>query len=304
MKTLSAPITGMLLSALAFLFFTGFDTASKYLAGSYSVFQIMSVEFVTAGLLIWLYAQAKVWTGAGPSGLHTNRPNLHLLRSGFQIAGQSLAFMAIPHLSLAEFYVIVFCMPAVTVLKAGWFLKERAAAHVWPVIALNFFGVLIALRPDQGVNWWAGVALAGVVLLSASQVVLRRMAASETAEMPAIATTVALAFAAAAVTPFVYRPMALSDFALMVLGGVLFAPAQMLLVSAFRMAPVALATPPQFLQLAYGALAGYAVFGDVPSVAVCIGGGTVIAANAGLIYAEKRAPQQLAPKEREAFPAS
>ena len=42
-----APLTGMLLSAAAFLFFTGFDTVSKYLSGSYSVFQIMSVEFVT-----------------------------------------------------------------------------------------------------------------------------------------------------------------------------------------------------------------------------------------------------------------
>ena len=141
------------------------------------------------------------------------------------------------------------------------------------------------------------MAFAGFVLLAASQVVLRRMAASETAEMAGVAASVALASAALAVTPFVYQPVNTADFALMVLGGVLFAPAQILLVLAFRMAPVALATPPQFLQLAYGALAGYVVFGEVPAVAVCIGGGTVIAANAALIYAENRTPRTLAAKE-------
>ncbi len=129
--TPSAPITGMLLSAAAFLFFTGFDTVSKFLAGRYSVFQIMSVEFVTATALIWAFALLKDWYKPGSNVLRMGKPHLHLIRGGFQIAGQSLAYLAIPHLSLAEFYVIVFCMPAVTVLKAGWFLKEkRRPAHL------------------------------------------------------------------------------------------------------------------------------------------------------------------------------
>ena len=42
-----------------------------------------------------------------------------------------------------------FACPIITVLKVGWFLKERAAAYIWPVLALNFIGVLIALRPDR-----------------------------------------------------------------------------------------------------------------------------------------------------------
>ena len=63
--TPSAPITGMLLSAAAFLFFTGFDTASKFLSGSYSVFQIMSVEFVTATVLLLAFAVLKDWSKPG-----------------------------------------------------------------------------------------------------------------------------------------------------------------------------------------------------------------------------------------------
>jgi drug/metabolite transporter (DMT)-like permease len=302
--TPSAPITGMLLSAVAFLFFTAFDVVSKFLAGRYSVFQIMSVEFVTAGLLITGYAFWRDWNSPDRTALRIAKPHLHLMRGGFQIFGQSLAYLAIPHLTLAEFYVIVFCMPAVTVLKAGWFLKERAAAHIWPVLAVNFIGVLIAVRPDRGLNFWALVAFAGIVLLAGGLVVLRRMSESETAEMTGITTAASLALGALVVTPFVYKPMELNDFALAVLGGALFAPAQMLLVAAFRMAPVALASPPQFLQLAYGAAAGYVVFGDVPTLAVCIGGGIVIAANAVLIYVENgKAPRKVARKDGETLPA-
>lgn len=301
--TPSAPITGMLLSAAAFLFFTGFDTVSKFLADRYSVFQIMSVEFVTATALLLAYALLKDWYKPGSNPLRVGKPHLHFIRGGFQIAGQSLAYLAIPHLSLAEFYVIVFCMPAVTVLKAGWFLKERAAPHIWAVLAANFLGVLIAMRPDQGLNPWAFVALAGIVSLAAGLVLLRRMNSTETAEMCGISAATSLALGALAVTPFVYKPMELGDFALAMLGGVLFAPAQMLLVAAFRLAPVALASPPQFLQLAYGALAGYLVFGEVPGAAICIGGGIVIAANAALIYVENgKAPRRPARKELEPAP--
>ena len=205
-----------------------------------------------------------------------------------QILGQSLVFLAIPHLSLAEFYVIVFCMPIITVLQVGFFLKERTPAFVWPVLAVNFAGVLIALRPDQGVNIWALAALAGTVLLAGSLVVLRKMMESETPEMAAITASAALAMGALAVTPFVYKSVAAGDFALMVLGGALFAPAQIMLSNAFRLAPAALASPPQFLQLVYGAVGGYIVFGDIPTLWIYIGGATVIAANAFLLFAQAK----------------
>jgi drug/metabolite transporter (DMT)-like permease len=279
-------VLGILLSAMAFLLFTCFDTASKYLSRDYSVFQIMGVEFVTATVLLVLFALLKTGNNPGRRPLVMNRPSLHLLRGIAQILGQSLVFLAIPHLSLAEFYVIIFCMPIITVLKVGWFLKERPAAFIWPVLAVNFLGVLIALRPDQGMNLWALVALAGTFLLAGSLAVLRKMMESETPEMAAITASAALAIGALAVTPFVYKSVAALDFALMLLGGALFAPAQIMLSTAFRLAPAALASPPQFLQLVYGAIGGYIVFGDVPTLWVYLGGATVIAANVFLLFAQ------------------
>ncbi len=293
-------VLGILLSAAAFLLFTGFDTASKYLARDYSIFQIMSVEFVTATALLVLFAVLKDRNELRPRVLVMNRPSLHLVRGIAQIAGQSLVFLAIPHLSLAEFYIIVFCMPIITVFLVSLFLKERPPAFIWPVLAANFAGVLIALRPDQGMTLWALLAMAGCFTLAGALVVLRKMMQSETPEMAAITTSAALALGAFAVTPFVYKPASVSDFALMVLGGALFAPAQIMLAAAFRLAPAALASPPQFLQLVYGALGGYIVFGDIPSLWVYAGGGTVIAANSFLIFAQhERMRAEVSPRETD-----
>jgi hypothetical protein len=52
--------------------------------------------------------------------------------------------------------------------------------------------VLIALRPDQGLNVWALVALAGTVLLGSSLAILRKMMESETPEMAAMTASGAL----------------------------------------------------------------------------------------------------------------
>ncbi len=264
-------VLGILLSAAAFLLFTCFDTASKFLSRDYSIFQVMFVEFTTATVLLVLFATLKDRNKVERRIWVMNRPRLHLLRGIVQILGQSLVFLAIPHLSLAEFYVIIFCMPIITVLKVGWFLKERPAAFIWPVLAVNFIGVLIALRPDQGMGLWALVALAGTVLSCGLVRGSSQDDGKRNAGNGVITASAALAMGALAVTPFVYKSVAAPDLALMLLGGALFAPAQIMLGTAFRLAPAALVSPPQFLQLVYGALGGYIVFGEIPTYRFMLG---------------------------------
>jgi drug/metabolite transporter (DMT)-like permease len=252
----------------------------------------MAVEFTTATVLLLLLALWRNGRRPARDALRMGRPGLHVFRGGLQVLGQSLVFLALPHLSLAEFYVVIFSMPIIAVAKASLFLKERAGAGIWVLLAANFAGVLIALRPDQGASLWGFVALAGAFVMAGSIVVLRKMAESETAEMTSITASAALALGAVTVTPFVYKAAAPQDLALMMLAGALFAPAQIMLATAFRLAPAALAIPPQFLQLVYGAALGYAVFGDVPGTWVLIGGGAVIASNAVMLVMQNGAARR------------
>ena len=112
------------------------------------------------------------------------------------------------------------------------------------------------------------------------------MMESETPEMVAITASAALALGALAVTPFVYKTIAAPDFALMMLGGALFAPAQIMLSTALRLAPVALGSPPNSCSSFMARSHGYIVFGDIPTLWVCAGGATVIGANVFLLFAQ------------------
>lgn len=174
-------LLGMMVSAIAFVFFTAFDTTAKYVSQGYSVFQVMAVMFVISTLLMTVYAFAK-HTSQTKTVLKIHRPHLHVIRGLAQIAGQTCAYLALPHVSLAEFYVVVFTSPIIVVLVSSIALKEKIASYVWLVLAVNFCGVLIALRPDESMNGWTLVLFIGTFMLSCSLVVLRKMMQTESSE--------------------------------------------------------------------------------------------------------------------------
>lgn len=287
---LSHNVMGALLSALAFLFFTCFDTLSKFVSRDYSVFQIMAIVFTIATLLMLGFVRLKYQTQY-KSILKINRMKLHVARGVAQIVGQSCAYLALPHLSLAEFYVVVFMMPLMVVLISAHTLKEKIRPFVWGILALNFSGVLIALRPDEGMSGWTLLLFAGAFLLSGSLVLLRKMMETESSEMTGITTTIALAIGSIIPAFFMYQPMVLPMLGLCIVGGVLFAIAQLLITTAYRIAPTSYAGPPQFLQLVYGAITGYIVFGDVPSIWIYLGGGIVVIANLLLLMKQHHSGQ-------------
>jgi drug/metabolite transporter (DMT)-like permease len=286
--TLPGPLRGMLLSVGAYVLFTGFDTVSKYCARQVSIFEVMAVEFSTAALLMIAFTLVKHRRRPLWAVFRFNRPELYAARCGAQILGQSLTFLAISHLTLGEFYIIIFSVPIIAVFLAQFLLKEVPVRYVWPVLGINFAGVLIALRPDHGTSSWAIVALCGAFVLACGVIALRKMMESEAPEIASIASASALAVSSLLVTIFVFQPVPFSTFALMMLGGAFFAPGQLMVSNAFRLAPAAIVMPPQFLQLAYGALAGFVVFGDVPKLSLYIGGAIVIGANGFLIFVQSR----------------
>jgi drug/metabolite transporter (DMT)-like permease len=285
---LSPVILGMLLSAMAFLCFTCFDTATKFLAKDYSVFQIMSVEFIV-GTLLLLVIICVTKRKTLKQEFRIGSWKLHLWRGLTQVAGQSCAFLALPHVSLAEFYVIIFCEPLLVAFISSWLLKEKMTAPLLVALMVSFVGILIALHPTGAFNPWSLMVLLAVVIIGFSLIVLRKMGESETLAMTTLSTAVFLAVGAIIPTLFLYKPMTLDAFGLMALGGVFFVIAQTMLSYAFRIAPAAIATSPQFLQLVYGAIAGYLVFGDVPSMWIYMGGTIVIAANLFLFWVQGRA---------------
>ena len=268
-------IVGLLLSSLGFLLFTGFDTVSKYLSHDYSIFQIMAVEFLCATLLLALY---NLWNErhALHNAWRIHSKPMQLARGLTQLIGQVLVFIALPHLPLAQFYVVDFCAPIMVAVISLYALKEKPPLYVWLALFVSFAGIVIALRPDESINLWTLAVFAGALVLAVSIVILRKMMETESVAVTTVITSAILAIGSLIPTVFVYQNMQWPAFGWMLLGGAFFAGGQIAITHAFRLAPASLASIPQFLQLIYGAIAGYLVFGEVPTIWIYIGGAMVV----------------------------
>jgi drug/metabolite transporter (DMT)-like permease len=277
----------MLLAPMAYLFFTCFDTASKYLAARTSVYQIIALELLVAAGIILLWSALEK-RGQLKKEFRLKRKGLHLARGLILCLSQTMFFTGFQHMNLAEFYVILFLVPIMTGLIAAWFLKEKMTLALVLALVAGFGGVVVALKPAAGFSAFALLVLGGTVFNAIALVLLREMMKTETVTMASVSVALVMSFASAIPALFHFHPMRLPDVEIALLGGVCFGIGQRILTTALQLAPASYVVPAQFLQLVYGAVTGYLVFADVPAASIYLGGAMVIAANLFLLWKQSR----------------
>jgi drug/metabolite transporter (DMT)-like permease len=284
---LTSSALGILLSALAYLLFTGFDTATKLAAQHYSVLLIMAVEFTcgTLFLLLWTWIEERK---NFRNVIRFDKKHLHAARGLLNAASNICFFLGFTQMQLAEYYVILFLIPIWVAILASIFLHEKATPALVIAIVLSFIGVLIAQRPVDGLSPSALLVLCGTLSNAFGLIVLRRMTKTETRMSMAVSVCFFMALATIPLALFVFKMPDWPNFGLMALGGIFFATAQRFLIKSAQLAPVAIVGTAAFLQLVYGAVLGFLVFGDVPSLWIYVGGALVIAANMYLLYTQNK----------------
>lgn len=290
-------VLGMLASALAYALFTGYDTTIKYLSGHYPIFTAMFFAFLVAGACIYGWTR-HIHKERTRAQLKIGSWKLHGLRGGAIMVAQLMYFSAIPHIPLTEFYIILFIIPIIVALLAVPFLQEKITPVLVMALVASFAGILLALLPQQGegegFGFWHLLVLLASVINASSHIVLRKMMArGESREATALSSIAVLAAGAGAMAALDFGLPGFTDFLLIVLAGLFYAGAGILMPIAFKLAPASLATPPAFLQLIYGAVAGYLVFEFVPPVWTYLGGGVVILANLYLLYHQRLAEKKI-----------
>lgn len=147
------PLSGNPRSIVAMLaacaFFACMDAFMKVLGGHYAPLQVTALRGMTALPLIGLYI---LWRSEARAVFRRNlRWGLHLLRGLAGVGLLTLFTTALRTLGLAEAYTLSFVAPLLITLMAIPLLGERV--RLWQVLCtgLGFVGVLVALRPGQGV---------------------------------------------------------------------------------------------------------------------------------------------------------
>ncbi len=286
MKNMTDTLKGIVLTSAGFSLFAIGDTIFKILSESYAVAQ--NVVLIGSVSMV-LYLLAAHVMGGVRNMLRTNHLKLHLFR-GLLFTVQVLAVMyAFAHLPLATVYVLIFITPVLTVLGAIFLLGENVARSQWMAIFFGLAGILVVMRPGVVPLEFASVAVLVSALMTAlANLIVRKMGEGESIlSFGLYPQAVLLLILGLWVAPSFEMPV-FTDWLFILCGGVLSAGGLMGIVLGFRLAKASVVAPFHYIQILWGVVLGYFVFGDVPDWWALGGGVIVIASGLWLIRHERK----------------
>jgi drug/metabolite transporter (DMT)-like permease len=216
-----------------------------------------------------------------------SKPGVVFSRSIIATVSVMCLFAAFSLLPLADATALVFTSALFVPVFGFFFLGERVGLYRWSAIIVGFVGVLIIAQPSG--NWnLLGVmfAIAAAVFNAVLSTMLRLLGRTE---HPTTLTFYLLAVGCvllAPVMPFVGTVPAKGDIGLLVLLGLCGLGMQLLLSTAFKYTPAALASLFSYTQIIWATLFGWLVFGDWPATNIIVGAAIIVTASIFVVMRE------------------
>jgi drug/metabolite transporter (DMT)-like permease len=279
----SARLAGIGLMLLGVSMFSFGDALGKALVARYPVSELLllraSVPLAILLVLIWRHRATLP---------RLERPGLQLLRMVLSTAEVAAFFVAVVYLPLADVITYYLACPIFVTALSAIVLREQVGWRRWSAVVVGFCGVLIALQPSaQTVSWPAMIALAGSFSFAVLMIVTRSLRA--TPDIVLAATQFAGTFSVGLVlAPFAWRMPGLPDLGLFVLAGCISIVALLCTNRSLKLAPASVVVPYQYSMIVWAVMFGYAVFGDVPSLATIVGAAIIIGAGLYIFIREQR----------------
>jgi drug/metabolite transporter (DMT)-like permease len=261
------------------------SAASKWLVATYPPGEVLFSR-VFVSLVVF---SAFLLPTTGLSVLTTRRHGAHMLRSMSQFTSQTLLLIAFSMMPLASATAINFSAPLFATLASIVFLKESVGRARWAALVIGFVGVLIVTSPgSETFQVGALYALGNSLLFGTVTVGVRGMTMTESAKTLTIYQLIWLSVFYGLTLPFFFVMPTWSDAPLIVLNGVCNMLGQYWWTRSIHLAPTSAVVPFQYLSLIWAMLAGFAVWGDVPTIGLLIGSAIVIGSGLFLLWHETR----------------
>ncbi len=239
------------------------------------------------------------WQGQLRTAIHTTRPFGQVWRGLISVAGMFLNFAALARLPLVDATAISFAAPLVTVAFAALFLGERVRVYRWSAVAVGFAGVLVMLWPhfdfehlmvagSASAAVGASCAMASAFTSAGSVIQTRRLASTESTSSIVFYFSLICALAGLATWPFGWITPNGAQLAQLIALGVLGGLAHIVLTESYRYASASVIAPFDYTTMVWAFLLGYALFGEVPTTYVFVGGSIVAAAGLFVLWRERQ----------------
>ena len=279
----SARLAGIGLMLLSISMFSFGDALGKYIVATYSVGQLLWLRACAAliVLLPLMWRQRKEFT-------RLERPWLQLLRTVLSTLEVAAFFLATVYLPLADVVTYYLACPIFVTALSAIVLREQVGWRRWSAILIGFCGVLIALRPSsQTVSWPALIALGGSFSFAILMLTTRMLRATPDIVL-ASSQFVGTFLLGALMSPIGWVTPSFASLGLFAAAGCISVSALLCVNRSLKLAPASVVVPYQYSMIVWAVMFGYAVFGDVPSIATIIGAAIIIAAGF-YIYLRERA---------------
>lgn len=272
-------LRGILLMSSAVTVLPIMDGLAKHLSQEYSVAQVVWARYffhlvAMLPLLSWRFAPRTLWP---------RRVGVQVFRGALLLGATVLFFASISQMPLANTLALFFVSPLIVTMLASVVLGEPVGWMRWAAVLVGFGGVLVIVRPGAGDFEWASLLAIGAGTVHALYMLTTRKLAGSAPPLVTLGYTALVgAVVMSALVGFVWVPPAPSDFALMVLLGLLAATGHFLLIKAFDHAPAAYLAPVGYFEIVMTTAVGYLAFGDFPDawtwlgIAIIIGSGLFI----------------------------
>lgn len=253
-------------------------------AGELSTFQILF--FRSAVGLVFILA---LLSRSGWHQLKTPNFGLHVTRNLAHFAGQYGWFYGIAFISLAEVFAIEFTVPIWTAIAAWFLLGEQLTQTRIVAIAMGIVGILIILRPGEGIISVAALAvLGGAFGYAISHTLTKRLTDNNTPLCILFYMTIIqlpLGFIPS-LNNWVW-PSAHAWGWLIVLG-ITAMSAHYCLARAFKLADATVVVPMDFLRLPLIALIGFLFYNEPVDIWLYVGATIIVAGTLVNVRGEMR----------------
>jgi drug/metabolite transporter (DMT)-like permease len=265
--------------------FTCTSALSKWLIETYPIGEVLftRVFIPLIGLSIIILPRT------GLAVFHTTKLKGHLLRGASQSCSQTFLMIAFSLMPLASAVAINFSAPIFATLASMIFLREHVGFARWSAILVGFFGVLIVTSPGtETFTIGALFALANAIMYGTVTAGVRGLTATESINTLTLYQMLVMSAAFSLALPFGFVMPTWTDAGWLILNGVGNGVAQYWWTRAIHMAPTSVVSPFQYFSLIWAMMLGFAIWGDMPTVSLLIGGAIVAGSGLFLLWRESR----------------
>ncbi|MDQ0457295.1 DMT family transporter [Rhizobium paknamense] len=302
-KAVSSPslLRGMMLMAGCMMLLPGMDAIAKYMA----TYEGMSPGQVTFYRFFFQIAVTLPFLIAtqGRKALKAKRPGLNLLRGALHGAASLAFFMAVKYMPLADVFAIYFVEPFILTALSAAFLGDKVGWRRWLAILVGFGGAMIVIQPSWEIFGLTALLPVLCAFLFALYMFLNRALGDADSPMTmqtmsgfggtAFMALAILAGSAAGHEDFIPSlPANGLGLSLLVILGALSGYLHLLVVKAFRMAPLSVLAPFQYFEIIAATILGYLLFGDFPTVSKWCGILIIVGSGLFILWREQRKTQK------------